>query len=92
MSPEDQFSPAIHSKEIVHGQIKQYLKLQEACASRSAQYSGMELRGAAVLGQTSWKRHRIAGDGEGEKGFLGKVFFVCTPEPCQLANLLCFQP
>lgn len=70
MSPEDQFSPAIHSKEIVHGQIKQYLKLQEACASRSAQYSGTELRGAAVLGQTSWKRHLIAGDGEGKKNDL----------------------
>lgn len=75
MSPEDQFSPAIHSREIVHGQTKQYLKLQEVCANRSAQDSRTELRGGAVLGPTSWKRERIAGDGEEEKGFPGKVSF-----------------
>lgn len=75
MSPEDQFSPAIHSREIVHGQTKQYLKPQEACANRSAQDSGLELRGFAVLGQTSWKRHHMAGDEGEEKGFSGKVSF-----------------
>lgn len=28
-----------------------------------------------MLSQTSWKRHHIAGDGEEEKGFPGKVSF-----------------
>lgn len=32
MSPEDQFSPAIHSREIARRQTKQYAKLWEACA------------------------------------------------------------
>lgn len=75
MSPEDRFSPAIQSREIVHGQTKQYLKLQEAGANRSAQGSGTELRGVVVLGQTSWKSHHIAGDGEEQKGFPKKVSF-----------------
>lgn len=93
MSPEDQFSPAIHSREIVHGQTKQYLKLQEACANRSAQDSRMVLRGVVVLGRLSGRAMALQGMEKKKKVFQGRSLFplhsraMSTHQPALLPTL-----
>lgn len=96
MSPEDQFSPAIHSREIALRLTKQYSKLWGACAERgpldllkAAGWSSEGLRGwGDFLEETShcrrWRRKK--------KAFQGRSLFPSTPELHQLASLPCFQP
>lgn len=99
MSPEDQFSPAIPSREIAHRQTKQCAKLWEAGAEwltmdllRAAGWSSEGLRcwveGDFLVETSRCRRWR------GGKGFPAKVSFsFCSraASTCQPALLLTFN-
>lgn len=79
MSPEDQFSPAIHSREIALRLTKQYSKLWGACAERGPldllKAAGWSSEGLRAWGRLPRRDITLQEMEKKKEGFPGKVSF-----------------